>query len=130
MEEIDIFPGPDDSIPSSIENDDFDSENDDNSTYLFEFESFHVNYPNSRDSTIDNREDIPVENSDSFLEKVETTPELETFKFDSKEKNSSHNDLGSNLDDFRNCDDSRARGLVLHSLELHILSFILGIPIS
>ncbi|GJU85632.1 hypothetical protein Tco_1293178 [Tanacetum coccineum] len=32
--------------------------------------------------------------------------------------------------DFPDCDDSRARGFVLHSLEFHILSFILGIPIS
>ncbi|GJY67211.1 hypothetical protein Tco_0469449 [Tanacetum coccineum] len=31
---------------------------------------------------------IPVEDCDSFLEKFETTPELETFKFDIKEKNS------------------------------------------
>ncbi|GKB65453.1 hypothetical protein Tco_0921639 [Tanacetum coccineum] len=32
--------------------------------------------------------------------------------------------------DFPDYDDSRARGFVLHSLEFHILSFILGIPIS
>ncbi|GJT83101.1 hypothetical protein Tco_1057443 [Tanacetum coccineum] len=31
---------------------------------------------------------IPVEDGDSFLEKFETTPRLETFKFDIKEKNS------------------------------------------
>ncbi|GJZ70394.1 hypothetical protein Tco_0633944 [Tanacetum coccineum] len=31
---------------------------------------------------------IPVEDDDSFLKKSETTPELETFKFDIKEKNS------------------------------------------
>ncbi|GKD14678.1 hypothetical protein Tco_1199085 [Tanacetum coccineum] len=31
---------------------------------------------------------IPVKDGDSFLEKFETTPELETFKFDIKEKNS------------------------------------------
>ncbi|GJZ53729.1 hypothetical protein Tco_0608614 [Tanacetum coccineum] len=31
---------------------------------------------------------IPVEDGDSFLEKFETTPELETFKFDIVEKNS------------------------------------------
>ncbi|GJS65808.1 hypothetical protein Tco_0680372 [Tanacetum coccineum] len=31
------------------------------------------------------------------------------------------------LDDFLDCDDSRARGFVLRSLELQILSFILGI---
>ncbi|GJZ19823.1 hypothetical protein Tco_0556413 [Tanacetum coccineum] len=38
-EEIDVFPGPDDSIPPGIESDDFDSEDDDNSTSLPEFES-------------------------------------------------------------------------------------------
>ncbi|GJR27720.1 reverse transcriptase domain-containing protein [Tanacetum coccineum] len=32
-----------------------------------------------------------------------------------------------NLDDFSDCEVSRALGFVLHSLELHILSFILGI---
>ncbi|GJV80009.1 hypothetical protein Tco_1515879 [Tanacetum coccineum] len=31
---------------------------------------------------------IPIEDGDSFLKKFETTPELETFKFDIKEKNS------------------------------------------
>ncbi|GJU13755.1 hypothetical protein Tco_1136151 [Tanacetum coccineum] len=31
---------------------------------------------------------IPVEDGDSFLEKFETTPDLETFKFDIEEKNS------------------------------------------
>ncbi|GKE78774.1 hypothetical protein Tco_1544894 [Tanacetum coccineum] len=41
-EEIDIFPGPDDSIPPGIESDDYDSEDDDNSTSFPEFESFHV----------------------------------------------------------------------------------------
>ncbi|GJT79347.1 hypothetical protein Tco_1053689 [Tanacetum coccineum] len=60
-EEIDIFPGPDDSIPPSIKSDDFDSEDDDNSTFLPEFESFHVDYPDSGDSTIDVVEDIPVD---------------------------------------------------------------------
>ncbi|GJS17411.1 phospholipase-like protein [Tanacetum coccineum] len=39
-EEIDIFFGPEDSIPPGIESDDFDSEDDDNSTSLPEFESF------------------------------------------------------------------------------------------
>ncbi|GKA24097.1 hypothetical protein Tco_0710130 [Tanacetum coccineum] len=60
-EEIDIFPGPDDSIPPGIESDDFDSEDDDNSTSLPEFDSFHVDYPDSGDSTIDVVEDIPVD---------------------------------------------------------------------
>ncbi|GJS74100.1 hypothetical protein Tco_0706941 [Tanacetum coccineum] len=60
-EEIDIFPGPDDSIPPGIESDDYDSEGDDNSTSLPEFESFHVDYPDLGDSTIDVVEDIPVD---------------------------------------------------------------------
>ncbi|GKF90036.1 hypothetical protein Tco_0263999, partial [Tanacetum coccineum] len=57
-EEINIFPGPDDSIPPGIECDDYDSEDNDNSTSLPEFESFH---PDSGDSTIDVVEDIPVD---------------------------------------------------------------------
>ncbi|GJZ45814.1 hypothetical protein Tco_0593410 [Tanacetum coccineum] len=66
IEEIDIFLDGDDSIPPGIESDDFDSEDDDNSTFHPEFESFH---------------------------------------------------------DFPDCDDSRARGYVLHSIsKLHILS--------
>nr|GEW37479.1 hypothetical protein [Tanacetum cinerariifolium] len=60
MEEIDIFLAPDDSIPSGIENDDYDSEGDvlfleellnDDSISLLEYESFHVdfyNVPSSR----------------------------------------------------------------------------------
>ncbi|GKF18082.1 hypothetical protein Tco_0063000, partial [Tanacetum coccineum] len=60
-EEIDIFFGLDDLIPSGIKSDDFDSEDDDNSTSLPEFDSFHVDYPDSRDSTIDVVEDIPVD---------------------------------------------------------------------
>ncbi|GJT74336.1 hypothetical protein Tco_1041061 [Tanacetum coccineum] len=51
----------DDSIPPGIESDDFDSEDDDNSTSRPEFESFHVDYPDSGDSTIDVVEDIPVD---------------------------------------------------------------------
>ncbi|GJW89543.1 hypothetical protein Tco_0167096 [Tanacetum coccineum] len=50
-EEIDIFFGPEDSIPPGIESDDFDSEDDDNSAFPSEFESFHVDYPNPGDST-------------------------------------------------------------------------------
>ncbi|GJZ24758.1 hypothetical protein Tco_0562217 [Tanacetum coccineum] len=60
-EEIDILHGPDDSIPPGIKSDDFNSKDDDNSTSLPEFESFHVDYPNSGDSTIDVVEDIPVD---------------------------------------------------------------------
>ncbi|GJX74123.1 hypothetical protein Tco_0312718 [Tanacetum coccineum] len=53
MEEIDIFLAPDDSIPSGIENDDYDSEGDvlfleellnDDSISLPEYESFHVDF--------------------------------------------------------------------------------------
>ncbi|GJW86569.1 hypothetical protein Tco_0161909 [Tanacetum coccineum] len=59
MEEIDIFLDGDKSIPPGIESDDFDLENDDNSTSHHEFESFHIDYPDSGNSTIDVVEDIP-----------------------------------------------------------------------
>ncbi|GJY61141.1 hypothetical protein Tco_0461798 [Tanacetum coccineum] len=89
-EEIDIFSGPDDSIPPGIESDDFDSEDDDNSTSLPEFESFHVDYPDSGDSTIDVVEDIPVDVPNI----LPTHPTLH-MDFDFIP---SHNDLGSDLD--------------------------------
>ncbi|GKA30275.1 hypothetical protein Tco_0716580 [Tanacetum coccineum] len=89
-EEIDIFPGPDDSIPPGIKSDDYDSEVDDNSTSLPEFESFHVDYPDSGDSTIDVVEDIPVDVPNI----LPTHPTLH-MDFDFIP---SHNDLGSDLD--------------------------------
>ncbi|GJY08237.1 hypothetical protein Tco_0375291 [Tanacetum coccineum] len=89
-EEIDIFYGPDDSIPPGIESDDFDSEDDDNSTSLPEFESFHVDYLDSGDSTIDVVEDIPVDVPNI----LPTQPTLH-MDFDFIP---SHNDLGSDLD--------------------------------
>ncbi|GJR98699.1 hypothetical protein Tco_0270873 [Tanacetum coccineum] len=88
-EEIDIFPGPDDSIPPGIESDDYDSEGDDNSTSLPEFESFHVDYPDSGDSTIDVVEDILVDVPNI----LPTHPTLH-MDFDFIH---SHNDLGSDL---------------------------------
>ncbi|GKF09218.1 hypothetical protein Tco_0043442, partial [Tanacetum coccineum] len=60
-EEIDVFLASDGSIPPGIESDDYDSEGDDNSTSIPKFESFHVDYPDSGDSTIDVVEDIPVD---------------------------------------------------------------------
>ncbi|GJY04035.1 hypothetical protein Tco_0369975 [Tanacetum coccineum] len=90
-EEIDIFPGLDDSIPPGIESDDFDSEDDDNSTFLPEFESFHVDYPDSGDSTIDVVEDIPVDVPNI----LPTHPALH-MDFDFIP---SINDLGSDLND-------------------------------
>ncbi|GKA51927.1 hypothetical protein Tco_0745123 [Tanacetum coccineum] len=88
-EEIDIFPGPNDSIPPGIESDDYDSEGDDNSTSLPEFESFYVDYLDSGDSTIDVVEDIPVDVPNI----LPTHPTLHMdFYFIP-----SHNDLGSDL---------------------------------
>ncbi|GJU03233.1 hypothetical protein Tco_1113571 [Tanacetum coccineum] len=89
-EEIDIFPDSDDSIPLGIESDDYDSEVDDNSTSLPEFESFHVDYPDSGDSTINVVEDIPVDVPNI----LPTHPTL-YMDFDFIP---SHNDLGSGLD--------------------------------
>ncbi|GKB16288.1 hypothetical protein Tco_0850211 [Tanacetum coccineum] len=59
---IEHFSDGDGSIPhAGIESDDFNSEEDDNSTSCPEFESFHVDYPDSGDSTIDVMEDIPID---------------------------------------------------------------------
>ncbi|GJU62404.1 hypothetical protein Tco_1244239 [Tanacetum coccineum] len=89
MEEIDIFLDDDDSIPPGIESDDFDSEDDDNSTSRPEFESFHVDYPDSGNSTIDVVEDIPVDVPNI----LPTHPALQLdFNFIPS------NDLGSDLD--------------------------------
>ncbi|GJU34496.1 hypothetical protein Tco_1182850 [Tanacetum coccineum] len=89
-EEIDILHGSDDSIPPGIKSDDFDSEDDNNSTFLPEFESFHVDYPDSGDSTIDVVEDIPVDVPNI----LPTHPALHAdFDFIPS------NDLGSDLDD-------------------------------
>ncbi|GKA23475.1 hypothetical protein Tco_0709437, partial [Tanacetum coccineum] len=77
-EEIDIFDDLDDSIPPGIESDDFDSEDDDNSASLPEFESFHVDYPDSGDSTIDVVEDIPVLINKMICIEVESTRFLAT----------------------------------------------------
>ncbi|GJV54587.1 hypothetical protein Tco_1455592 [Tanacetum coccineum] len=88
-EEIDIFPGLDDSIPPGIESDDFDSKDDNNSTFLPEFESFHVDYPDLGDLTIDVVEYIPVDMPNI----LPTHPALH-MDFDSIP---SINDLGSDL---------------------------------
>ncbi|GJZ36559.1 hypothetical protein Tco_0582750 [Tanacetum coccineum] len=59
---------------------------------LPDYEAFFCDSePDSGDFTMDSfviKSPIPVEDGDSFLEKFETTPELETFKFDIEEKNS------------------------------------------
>ncbi|GKA93446.1 hypothetical protein Tco_0815432 [Tanacetum coccineum] len=89
-EEIDIFLSPNDSIPSGIESDDYNSEGDNNSTSLPEFESFHVDYPDSGDSTIDVVEDIPVD-----VPNILPTHPTVHMDFDFIP---SHNDLGSDLD--------------------------------
>ncbi|GKA49663.1 hypothetical protein Tco_0742736 [Tanacetum coccineum] len=96
-EEIDIFPNPDDSIPPGIESDDYDSEGDDNYIFLPEFESFHVDYLDSGDSTIDVVEDIPVDVPNI----LPTHPTLH-MDFDFIP---SHNDLGSDLDVFSPSED-------------------------
>ncbi|GJT05038.1 hypothetical protein Tco_0839500 [Tanacetum coccineum] len=171
MEEIDIFLDGDDSIPPGIESDNFDSEDDDNSTSRPEFESFHVDYPDSGDSTIDVVEDIPVDIYDpGICIEVESTgilaplspvtDTLLTFSSENEDKVFNHGVLASkekspspsshrgfnasklfhqkspmlilgdntpNLGDVPDCEAFHAQSFVLHSLELHILSFILGI---
>ncbi|GKF12967.1 hypothetical protein Tco_0050893, partial [Tanacetum coccineum] len=90
MEDIDIFLDGNRSIPPGIESDDYDSEDDDNSTSSPEFESFHVDYPDSGDSTIDVVEDILVDVPNI----LPTHPALQ-LDFDFIP---SHNDLESDLD--------------------------------
>ncbi|GJZ95710.1 hypothetical protein Tco_0668044 [Tanacetum coccineum] len=90
MEEIDIFLDGDGSIPSGIECDDYNSKDDDNSISRPEFESFHVDYPDLGDSTIDVVEDILVDVPNI----LPTHPALQ-LDFDFIP---SHNDLGSDLD--------------------------------
>ncbi|GJV31063.1 hypothetical protein Tco_1391463 [Tanacetum coccineum] len=90
MEEIDVLLASDGSIPPGIESDDYDSEGDDNFTSLPEFESFHGDYPDLGDSTIDVVEDIPVDVPNI----LPTHPTLH-MDFDFIP---SHNDLGSDLD--------------------------------
>ncbi|GJX26170.1 hypothetical protein Tco_0232466 [Tanacetum coccineum] len=90
MEEIDVFLASDGSISPGIKSDDYESEGDDNSTSLPKFESFHVDYPDSGDSTIDVVEDITVDVPNI----LPTHPTLHMdFNFIP-----SHNDLGSDLD--------------------------------
>ncbi|GJU89389.1 hypothetical protein Tco_1301812, partial [Tanacetum coccineum] len=90
MEEIDIFLDGDGSTPPGIKSDDFDSEDDDNSTSRPEFESFHVDYPDSGNSTINVVEDIPVD-----VPNILPTHPTIHMDFNSIP---SHNDLGSDLD--------------------------------
>ncbi|GKB02828.1 hypothetical protein Tco_0830917 [Tanacetum coccineum] len=52
---------------------------------IAKIEALNVNLTPSFDFVL--KSPIPVEDGDSFLEKFETTPELETFKFDIEEKN-------------------------------------------
>ncbi|GJV65553.1 hypothetical protein Tco_1476381 [Tanacetum coccineum] len=91
MEEIDIFLDGDGSIPPGIESNDYDSEDDDNSTSRPKFESFHVNYFDSGNSTIDVVEDIPVDVPNI----LPTHPAL-LMDFDFIPSN---NDVESDLDD-------------------------------
>ncbi|GJS23589.1 hypothetical protein Tco_0452221 [Tanacetum coccineum] len=90
MDEIEIFRDGDDSIPPGIESDDFDSESADNSTSLPEFESFHVDFPNSGDSTINVVEDIPVDVPNILPTHLTLHMDFDFIPFS--------NDFGSNLD--------------------------------
>ncbi|GKD84612.1 hypothetical protein Tco_1355766, partial [Tanacetum coccineum] len=89
-----------------------DSEDDDSYTSRPEFESFHVDYPDSGNSTMDVVEDIfPTREPRVHVPNVlPTHPTL-------------HQDLDFLLFRYPDFEDSRARGFV-HSFELHILSFI------
>ncbi|GJY73806.1 hypothetical protein Tco_0478237 [Tanacetum coccineum] len=97
MGEIDIFFDGDGSIPPGIESNDYDSEDDDNSTSRLEFESFHVDYLDLGDSTIDVVKDIPVD-----VPNILPTHLALLIDFDFIP---SFNDLGSDLDDSSHSED-------------------------
>ncbi|GJY10251.1 hypothetical protein Tco_0378436 [Tanacetum coccineum] len=135
MEEIGLFLTPDDSMPSGIENDDYDSEGDiifleellsNDSPSLPEIESFHF------DVLIDSDLDVSSPSGDrnkiydpGICIEVESTRFLVTHSpvIDTLLPFSSENEDKDCLD----FEASRARGFVLRSLELHILSFIFRI---
>ncbi|GKA95263.1 hypothetical protein Tco_0817301 [Tanacetum coccineum] len=89
-EEIDIFSGPDNSIPPGIESDDFNSKDDNNSTSLPEFDSFHADYPDLGDSTINVVEDILVDVPNIFPTHLALFMDFDFIP--------SHNDLESDPD--------------------------------
>ncbi|GJR24561.1 hypothetical protein Tco_0973088 [Tanacetum coccineum] len=139
----------DDSLPPGIESDDFDSENDDNSTSTPEFESFHVDYPDLGDSTIDAVEDIPVhvpnnlpkEKSPSSSHRGCKASKLFHHKSSMLIPADNIPILGVRQVHFSSFNKALygiariVKALVfsvlsIRSLELQILSFILGIPIS
>ncbi|GJS52739.1 hypothetical protein Tco_0626101 [Tanacetum coccineum] len=111
MEEIDIFLAPDDSIPPGIENDDYDSDGDilflkellsNDSLLLLENESFHFD-----------RYYVP-----SFPRPPEKPPDDDGSYFDIEP------DMGvltakAFNHDYPDYEDSRARGFVQRSLDLH-----------
>ncbi|GKF45688.1 hypothetical protein Tco_0135490, partial [Tanacetum coccineum] len=71
-----------------------------------------------------------VERFDPFFSLTQSGGEMrvmETFSFSSHHMSSPRPATYSPKEDFPDCDDSRAHVFVLRSLELHILSFILGI---
>ncbi|GJW03075.1 hypothetical protein Tco_1561931 [Tanacetum coccineum] len=68
---------------------------------LPDYEAFFCDSePDSGDFTMDSfmiKSSIPVEDGDSLLEKFETAPELETFKFDIQEKNSGRSTIHADI---------------------------------
>ncbi|GJW28959.1 hypothetical protein Tco_0045834 [Tanacetum coccineum] len=182
-EEIDIFPGPDDSIPPGIKSDDDVVEDIpvDVPNILPTHPALHMDFdfiPSINDLGSDLNDSSPSGDRNKIYDlgiciEVKSTrflatlsPVIDTlipFSSENDDKVFNHGVLASkkksphssshrglkasklfhhkipmlihgdntpNLGDFPDCDDSRARGFVLHSLEFHILSFILGIPIS
>ncbi|GJT84121.1 hypothetical protein Tco_1058463 [Tanacetum coccineum] len=103
MEEIDIFLDGDGSIPPGIESDDYDSEDDDNSTSCPEFESFHVDYPESGDSSpfrdsnkiYDPRICIEVESTRILATLPPVIDTLLTFSSENEDKVFNHGVLAS-----------------------------------
>nr|GEU38496.1 hypothetical protein [Tanacetum cinerariifolium] len=134
MEEIDIFLTSNDSIPSGIKNDDYDSKGDilfleellsNDSPSLAENKSFHFDVPSS------SRPPAFLPTQPTLASNEEKSPHLLShwgFNVFHLSFESPMMIYGRNIPVLiSRILNTRARGFVLRSLDLHILSFILGI---
>ncbi|GJS30651.1 hypothetical protein Tco_0491271 [Tanacetum coccineum] len=126
-EEIDIFLGPDDSIPPGIESDDYDSEGDDNSTSLPDriHEIFATLSPVIDTSLLFSSENEDKVFNYGVLASKEKSPHSSSHRgfkaskpFHHKSPMLIYGEDIPNLDIAPDYEASRARGFVLRSLEL------------
>ncbi|GKE85102.1 hypothetical protein Tco_1558844, partial [Tanacetum coccineum] len=126
-EDIDIFPGPDDSIPPDIKSDDYNSE--------VESMRFLATYSPVIDTLLpfSSKNKDKVFNHGVLASKEKSPPSSSHRGFKASKLFHHKSPMLIHGADIRDCSDfeaSRAHGFVLRSLELRIISFIIGNPIS